>query len=45
VIVGGILLGTVLTLFVVPTVYSLIARRHRPHEEAAPAVQPGEARG
>jgi multidrug efflux pump len=46
VIVGGILLGTVLTLFVVPTVYSLIARRHRPHEEAAaPAVQPSEARG
>jgi multidrug efflux pump len=46
VIVGGILLGTVLTLFVVPTVYSLIARRHRPHEEAAaPAARPSEARG
>jgi len=45
VIVGGMLLGTLLTLFVVPTVYSLIARRHRPHEEAAPAVQPSEARG
>jgi multidrug efflux pump len=46
VIVGGILLGTVLTLFVVPTVYSLIARRHRPLEEAeAPAVRPSEARG
>ena len=34
VIVGGILVGTVLTLFVVPTVYSLIARRHRPSEPA-----------
>ena len=46
VIVGGILLGTLLTLFVVPTVYSLIARRHRPLEEAeAPAVRPSEARG
>ncbi len=31
--------GTVLTLFVVPTVYSLLARRHRPLEEAeAPAA-------
>jgi multidrug efflux pump len=30
VIVGGLLLGTVLTLFVVPTVYTLLARRHRP---------------
>jgi multidrug efflux pump len=41
VIVGGLLLGTLLTLFVVPTVYSLIARRHRPLDEAetpAPAA-------
>jgi multidrug efflux pump len=30
VIVGGILVGTALTLFVVPTVYTLVARRHRP---------------
>jgi multidrug efflux pump len=29
VIVGGLLLGTPLTLFVVPTVYTLLARRHR----------------
>ena len=29
VIVGGLLLGTFFTLFVVPTVYTLIARRHR----------------
>jgi len=34
VIVGGLLLGTLLTLFVVPTVYSLVARRHRRHAEA-----------
>jgi len=34
VIVGGLLLGTLLTLFVVPTVYSLIARRHRPLDDA-----------
>jgi multidrug efflux pump len=35
VIVGGILVGTLLTLFVVPTVYSLVARRHRPRDAAA----------
>jgi multidrug efflux pump len=40
VIVGGILLGTVLTLFVVPTVYSLVARRHRPGEAGAAAHAP-----
>jgi multidrug efflux pump len=34
VIVGGILVGTMLTLFVVPTVYSLIARRHGPRRAA-----------
>jgi multidrug efflux pump len=46
VIVGGILLGTVLTLFVVPTVYSLVARRHRPLEDVeAPVARPSEARG
>ncbi len=33
VIVGGIALGTVLTLFVVPTAYTLLARRHREAEE------------
>jgi multidrug efflux pump len=38
VIVGGILVGTVLTLFVVPTVYSLVARRHRPSEPAQAAA-------
>ena len=33
VIVGGLLLGTFLTLFVVPTAYTLLARRHRTFEE------------
>jgi multidrug efflux pump len=41
VIVGGLLLGTLLTLFVVPTVYTLLARRHVPDAApAAPAPQP-----
>jgi multidrug efflux pump len=30
VIVGGMSLGTLLTIFVVPTVYTLLARKHRP---------------
>jgi multidrug efflux pump len=33
VIVGGLLLGTVLTLLVVPTAYTLLARRHRTFEQ------------
>jgi multidrug efflux pump len=33
VIVGGLLLGTLLTLFVVPTAYTLLARRHKTFEE------------
>jgi multidrug efflux pump len=41
VIVGGLLLGTLLTLFVVPTVYTLLARRHR--EPEAAAGEPGAA--
>jgi multidrug efflux pump len=40
VIVGGLLLGTFFTLFVVPTVYTLIARRHR-----APVGAPGAEQG
>jgi multidrug efflux pump len=35
VIVGGLLLGTVFTLFVVPTVYTFLTRRTRPTEGAA----------
>ncbi|KZE30746.1 efflux RND transporter permease subunit [Chelatococcus daeguensis] len=45
VIVGGMTLGTILTLFVVPTVYSLIGRRQHAGEEAptgAPAPHPAE---
>jgi multidrug efflux pump len=33
VIVGGMLLGTLLTLFVVPTAYTLLARRHKTFDE------------
>jgi multidrug efflux pump len=33
VIVGGLLLGTFLTLFVVPTAYTLLARRHKTFDE------------
>jgi multidrug efflux pump len=39
VIVGGMTLGTVLTLFVVPAVYSLIGRIHHvAHAEIAPGL-------
>ncbi|HWV80127.1 MAG TPA: efflux RND transporter permease subunit [Hyphomicrobiaceae bacterium] len=48
VIVGGLLLGTLLTLFIVPTVYSLLARDHAAradHEKPAhgPAEHPAPA--
>ena len=33
VIVGGMLLGTLLTLFVVPTAYTLLARKHKTFED------------
>lgn len=39
VIVGGLLLGTFFTLFVVPTVYTLLARRERNRLAAEEAVQ------
>ncbi len=44
VIVGGLLFGTLLTLFVVPTAYTLLARTHRPRNEPveAPAPAPAE---
>ncbi|HVO17108.1 MAG TPA: efflux RND transporter permease subunit [Alphaproteobacteria bacterium] len=38
VVVGGLLLGTALTLFVVPTAYTLLARRRAP--AATPAAAP-----
>jgi len=49
VIAGGMLLGTLLTLFVVPTAYTMLARRHRTFEErleqerAAAAPHPAAA--
>ena len=39
VIVGGMSLGTVLTLFVVPTMYTLFARKRVPGEIATPASE------
>jgi multidrug efflux pump len=40
VIVGGMSLGTLLTIFVVPTVYTLFARRGVPGEIKTPALVP-----
>ncbi|TWS96611.1 efflux RND transporter permease subunit [Reyranella sp. CPCC 100927] len=37
VVVGGMTFGTVLTLFVVPTVYTFISRERRPNPDLAPA--------
>jgi multidrug efflux pump len=37
VVVGGMTFGTLLTLFVVPAVYSLVGARHGAHVEAAPS--------
>jgi multidrug efflux pump len=48
VIVGGMLLGTMLTLFVVPTAYTLLARKHKTFEDRLAeerAAHGGEARG
>jgi multidrug efflux pump len=47
VIVGGMTLGTLLTIFVVPTMYTLLARKHAPgakkEAEIEPATQPSGA--
>ena len=43
VIVGGLLLGTMLTLFVVPTAYSLLARKHTPRAPEGVPARPPEA--
>jgi len=45
VIVGGMTLGTVLTLFVVPTVYTLIARRRPGAQAPSAAGSPDQAPG
>jgi multidrug efflux pump len=42
VIVGGLLLGTLLTLFVVPTAYTLLARDRSKAKAAAPELHPAE---
>ena len=44
VIVGGLLLGTFLTLLVVPTAYTLLARRHRTFEERLEADREANAK-
>jgi multidrug efflux pump len=38
VIVGGMSLGTLLTVFVVPTMYTLLARKHAPGPNKEPAI-------
>jgi multidrug efflux pump len=44
VIVGGMSFGTLLTIFVVPTVYTLFARQRVPGEiEVPPDVEPEQA--
>jgi multidrug efflux pump len=40
VIVGGMSLGTLLTVFVVPTMYTLLARKHAPGPNKEPALLP-----
>lgn len=48
VLVSGMIIGTLFTLFVVPVFYSLIAARHQPdpaEADAEPAALPPEPRG
>lgn len=40
VLVTGMTIGTVFTLFVVPTMYTLIAARKKPHAASAPSTPP-----
>ncbi|MEK6683078.1 MAG: efflux RND transporter permease subunit [Nitrospirota bacterium] len=42
VIVGGLLLGTLLTLFIIPTAYTLLARRRQSVSEAETAIAEAE---
>jgi multidrug efflux pump len=41
VIVGGMTLGTLLTIFVVPTMYTLLARKHAPGADKRPVQEAG----
>jgi multidrug efflux pump len=43
VIVGGMSIGTLLTIFVVPTIYTLFARRKIPGEIKEPELPEGAA--
>ncbi|MFY9509855.1 MAG: efflux RND transporter permease subunit [Rubrivivax sp.] len=45
VIVGGMSLGTLLTIFVVPTIYTLFARKKVPGEITTPDTEDGGAHG
>ena len=40
VIVGGLMVGTLFTLFVVPAAYTLLARTHKPHTPVAANAEP-----
>jgi multidrug efflux pump len=42
VIVGGLLLGTLLTLFIIPTAYTLLARRRQSISDAETAIAEAE---
>ena len=43
VIVGGMSVGTLLTIFVVPTIYTLFARKSTPGEITTPALDDSQA--
>jgi multidrug efflux pump len=43
VLVGGMIIGTVFTLLVVPSLYMLLAKQHHADRAAAPQLQPVEA--
>ncbi|MES1207515.1 MAG: efflux RND transporter permease subunit [Pseudomonadota bacterium] len=45
VLVGGMAIGTIFTLFVVPSVYVLIAKDHRKERERQPRPAPGKIDG
>jgi multidrug efflux pump len=45
VLVGGMALGTIFTLFVVPSVYVLVAKDHRKERERQQRVLAGPADG
>ena len=42
-LVSGMIIGTAFTLFLVPAIYTLVAKVHRPEEELDPAAAPAPA--